>query len=352
MLYFIFVGDYALVEFFVKKYPATKRLTNKDGMTALQLAQKLKFNRIAQLIETGEATLESEEPQEPKLDEATLIGAVHYGRIEIIRKFIAQHYKSREEKRKLCEKLIKEAKKASAQEILNELERHYKELRTEVASNGKTGRQTGGNVYLSEHYKKILLGFLGSLNNLIAGSSVVLDPADPNTYTQFFGGLIENTAKRSEELQQVKTEKDISKLNEKDQQHSKERLEQIQQQLEELLEKMNEAEALILDTDKRLFEQQHLTALERKENIKGRKEFENQLAAYQSTMELFEREQEAVRNRQKAIEFFKSNNNLIMFYRVIESRLQSLFTSSLAAQGGYVMKTTGNTGPKNLPICK
>ncbi|CAF3833000.1 unnamed protein product [Adineta steineri] len=353
-------GDYAVVELFVLKYPATRKQMNKAGMTALQTAQKLKFNRIAQLIETGKGVPESENDEKtdgPLHDETTLIQAARNGHIKIIREFITQRYESKEEKKQLCSKLIQVARKASQYEVLDALEPYYKtELRTELASD----MHADGNIVLSERYKQILFGFLGSLNNLISGNSVLLDPADPNTYKEFFVGLTDNVAKRRKELEQIKTEQDVNKLIQQDELHTKEQLSKIQEQLEELLEGKDNLQARLLDTDDRLFKEQKLTASQRKEFLKEKELHEQQLATYECSIFLFQRQQEATLNRQKAIDFLKSNINLMMFYRTIENCLEALFHSCLAAQGGYVRveQTTKfgtaakivNTLQRNIPI--
>lgn len=307
-------------------------------MTALEIAQRLKFNRIVQLIETGKGLPESEKDsdaksQTPNHNEQTLTQAARNGHIKIVREFIAQRYQSKEVKRRLCEKLIQTAKKASQYEILDALEPYYKsELATELASD----MHPGSNIVLSERYKKILYGVLGSLNNLIAGNSVLLDPADPNTYTQLFAGLTKNIEERSKEIKQVKTEQDMKKFIQQDDSHTKELLNKIQEQLEELVESRDTLQARVLDTDERLFKEQKVTALQRKEFLKQKELHEQQLATYECSIFLFQRQQEATLNRQKAINFFKSNINLMMFYRTIENRLEALFHSCLAAQGGYV----------------
>ncbi|CAF4790312.1 unnamed protein product, partial [Rotaria socialis] len=77
--------DYAVVELFVTQYPATKQQTSKDGLTALKIAQKLKFPRIAQLIETGKSVPapndSSSESKEPVHSYEVLVEASRNGRI-------------------------------------------------------------------------------------------------------------------------------------------------------------------------------------------------------------------------------------------------------------------------------
>lgn len=347
MIFLSRIGDYTVVELFVTKYPATKQQVNKTGMTALQIAQKLKFNRIVQLIEKGKGGLESEadrtsKTDEPKYSEENLIQAAHNGHIKIIREFIAQRYESKEEKKSICQRMIQAAKKALQYEIIDVLEPYYKtELRTELASD----MHAGSNIVLTERYKKILFGVLGSLNNMIGESSVVLDPADPNTYTQLFTGLTQSISKRSKELEEVRNTKDVEKLVQQDQKDTNEQINKIHEKLEELLESRDDLQARVLDTDQRLFKEQKLTALQRKEFMKEKELHEQQLATYECSIFLFQRQQEAIANRQKALEFLKKNSNLILFYRTIENRLEALFHSYLAAQGGYVkIEQTTNYG--------
>lgn len=194
----------------------------------------------------------------------------------------------------------------------------------------------GSNIVLSERYKKILFGVLGSLNNVIAESFVVLDPADPDTYTQLFTGLTQNISKRSEELE---------KLVQQDQKDTNEQLNKIHEKLEELLQSRDDLQARVLDTDQQLFKEQKLTALQRKEFMKEKELHEQQLATCECSIFLFQRQQEAITNRRKALEFLQRNSNLILFYRTIENKLEALFHSYLAAQGGYVkIEQTTNYG--------
>ncbi|CAF2738176.1 unnamed protein product [Rotaria sp. Silwood2] len=335
-------GDYAMVELFVTKYPATKRQTNKAGLTALQIAQKLKFARIAELIETGKAVPQSskhpdENNNKPKYDYETLAQAACNGHVKIIQEFIDERYESKEEKRRLCYELIQVAKTAKQFQIVDILEPYYNtKLRTQLASD----MEIGSAVILGEHYKRILLGFLSALSGIIADSPVVLDPADPNTYRDLFSDLTANIAKRSQELQRVTSEQDVKKLINQDEANTKERLTKINEQLQQLLESRNSLEARIQDTDERLFKQQRLTALQRKELTKEKEVYAQQLATYECSIFLFQRQQEATLIRQKTINFIKANTNLIMFYRIIENQLDALFLSALAAQGGYLKTET------------
>ena len=191
---FIVLGDYRIVELFVMKYPATKRQTNKAGQTALQIAQKLNFTRIGDLIETGKAIPESlkdlkEITDKPKHDSKTLVEASRDGHLKTIQEFIAQRYESKEEKKRLCYDLIQVARKAKQFQIVDILEPYYHtKLRTELASD----MELGGNVALNEYNRRMLFGFLNGLSTVIANSPIVLDPADPKTYADLFSSLTAN----------------------------------------------------------------------------------------------------------------------------------------------------------------
>lgn len=359
------LGDYAVVELFVTKYPACKRHTNKAGLTALQIAQQLKFTRIAELIETGKTMSQSlndhsGEPEQPKHGFATLMQASRDGHIKTIQEFIDQRYESKEQKRQLCFELIQVAKQAKQRQISDLLEPYYKtKLKTELASDMELG---GIGFTLSEHHKRVLRGFLSGLSTLIADSPIVLDPTDPKTYVDLFSALTSNIAKRSQELQQVTNEHDVRKIIEQDEINTKQQLTKISEQLEQLLESRDSLQARIQDTDERLFKQQNLTAIQRKEFMKEKEIHKQQLAIYECSIFLFQRQQEATLTRQKTVDFIKGNANLIMFYRTIENRLEALFHSALAAQGGYLKKeTTAKFGmtspvftmwPTKLPIRK
>lgn len=350
-------GDYATVEYFVTKYPATKKQTNKAGSTALQIAQKLKFTRIVQLIETGKPVPESvkDEENKPKHDFETLAKACRDGPIKIIQEFIALRYDSKEEKRKICHRLIQIAEKAKQEQIAHTLQVYYNaKLKNELASD----MEQGGSVALSEHYKKVLLGFLSGLNSLIANSPDVLDPFDPQTHIDLFSCLTKNIEKRSLELRKVANEHDVQKLIEQDQANTTEQLTKINDQLEQLMESKNSLQTRMQDNEELLFEQKTITALQRKEIIKEKELHKQQLAAYECSIFLFQRQQEATLIRQNTINFIKANANLILFYRTVENRLQALFHSALAAQGGYLKTETTSkfvrrtTALNQIPISK
>ena len=347
-----------MVELFVTKYPVSKRQTNKAGLTASQIAQKLKFASIVELIETGEAVPLSTRKPEPKADGPkhnyeTLLQASRDGHIKIIKEFIYQCYDSTEQKRQLCNELILVAKQAKQWEIVDILETYYKTL---------SKIELHGSLTLNEHHQRILRGFLSSLSTVIADSPVVLDPIDPNTYEDFFSALTSSIAKRSQELGQVASEQDVKRLIEREDMSTKEQMIKISEQLEQLLESKDSLQARMQDTDERLFKQQNLTAIQRKAFAKEKEAHKQQLAIYECSLFLFQRQQEATLIRQKTIDFIKGNTNLIMFYRTIENRLEALFHSVLAAQGGYLKREAtakfGKTSqvsslwPTKIPIRK
>lgn len=353
---FINLGDYAIVALFVTKYPATKRQTNKAGLTALQIAQKLKFTQIAELIETGKASPESltdkdAKPDEPNHSYETLIEAARNGHAKIIKEFIEQRYESKEAKRRLCYELIQLAKKHRQFEILRLLEPYYNtKLKTELSSD----MEAGSAITLNEHYKKVLFGFLSGLSSIIADSTVVLDPTDPNTYRDLFSDLTSNITKRSQQLQQVNNEHDVKKLIEQDSINTQQQLAKINEQLEQLFENKESTQSRIEDTDERLFKLQDLTAKQRKQFIQDREADKKRLATYESSILLVQRQQEATLIKQNTMNFIKGNTNLSMFYKTIESRLDTLFISIAAAQGGYVKRETTavNSMAANIPFGK
>jgi DNA gyrase/topoisomerase IV subunit A len=296
-------------------------------------------------------TDEGPKADEPKHSYETLKDASRNGDLKIIREFIAQRYESKEEKRRLCDELIQIAKKAKQFEVLHILEPYYRELRTEHPST--TGPGSAG-IWLPEHYKKILLGFLKCLSGIIADSPVVLDPDDPNTYRDLFADLTSNVAKHSQQLQQVTNEQDVTRLIEQDSANTKQQSAEINKRIEELSDSNDSLQARIEDIDERLFNIQDLTAKQRKEFIQERESHKKQLAAYECSMLLLQRQQEAVLIRQNTMNFIKGNTNLAMFYRTVENRLNALFISILAAQGGYVKReaTAANMTSTTIPFSK
>lgn len=339
-------GNYSIVEFFVLNYAATRTQVNGAGLTALQIAEKLKYKRIAELIITGNyrpPAITDTEP--PKLSYEVLKNAAENGPIETIKEFIKEQYDSSDEKGEICLELIHIAKFHKQLEIVDLLEPYYKTLQ-----NKPSDRQYGDYVRLKHHYKNILLGFLSGLSNVIANSNVILDPVDPNTYVDLFSGLTSNLSKRSQELQQVSNEQDVKKLIEQDLQDTKQQLAKVNETLEQTLQEKDSLQARIEDIETRVFDGRSLTALQRKQYLKDKEYFTQKLAGVEASTELYRRQQDAIETRQKTIKFIKENPNLAMFYRTIETRLQALFTSILAVQGGYVKRETTSASIKSLTI--
>ena len=339
-----------MVNLFVTSYPATRKHTNKAGLTALQIAQKLKYERIAQLIETGKEVADSaddkQQPQGPKHTSGELLEAAKKGQVKVIREFRADRYDSVEVKRKLCYELIEVAKKAKQLEVIDILQPYYlNELRSAIPSD----IQVGGNVTLNERYKQILLGFLTGLSSVIAGCSVVLDPSDPDTYAQLFSGLTSNLVKHSKDLQQVSNEHDATKLCNQDLAEVSQQLDRITDELQKLTGTKDELLGRMREAEENLAKNSDLSALQRKALFDEKEANKRQLAVYECSMFLFQRQQEATLNRQNTLKFMKNDPNLFLFYRTIENRLQALFHSVLAAQGGQLtreMSTKYATGSK------
>jgi hypothetical protein len=348
-----------VVELFATTYPATKQQKTKSGLTALQIAQRQGFKRIAYLLEHNTAppdSLENEEAKDnrPKYTPEELIHAAKTGQMKMIIEFRDQQYESRDEKRTLCYQLIDFARKAKQQEVVGVLQPYYnKELNSEIPSD--IGH--GDVVRLNQHHKKILFGFLVGLSRIVTESPVVLDPADPKTYTDLFSSLTSNVQKRSQELSDVENTQDATRLSNKDMQHIDQKLVNIVGQLNDLSKERDLLVARIDENEQQLYKQEKLTAIQKKNMFDLREENKKQLAAYDCSIFLCQREQESVSNRRNTIDFIKGNSNMFIFYRTIENRLEALFHSVLAAQGGYLKtamkgKYSTPTPTDIIPFCK
>jgi hypothetical protein len=330
------VGDYAVVELFATKYPATKQQKNKAGLTALQIAEKLGFKRIAYVLETGKPAPDSIGDVEAKSDgpkhtKEALMHAAKNGQLKIIKEFIEDRYESRDDKRQLCYQLIDVAKKAKQHEVIGILQPYYHDkLKAELPSD----IESGGVVRLNQHYKDILLGFLTSLGKVIAESSVVLDPADPNTYKELFSNMTTNQKKHSQEIHEVDSEQDAKKLSDQDMRNINEKLTNINNELSKLNEEKVTLEKNMQDTAEKMRKQGEITALQRLELSKQQEEHKKQLAVYECSIFLYELQQEATLNRQKTVNFIQKNTNMYLFFRTVENNLQALFHGALAARSG------------------
>ncbi|CAF1542401.1 unnamed protein product, partial [Adineta steineri] len=335
-------GDFAIVEFLATKYPATKQKKNRAGATALQIAQKQGFKRIAQVLQLNEVSENSKSidlkiTTIPKHSRQVLVGACENGRAKIIQEFCMECYESREEKRQLCCELIEIAKTCNQGEIVDILQIHHDQnLKRDIPSNIQFDKI----VMLNDEYKAMLHGLLVGLNTVITGMFADLDPADPNTYVDLFSNLNLNVQKQSQELVNANTNDEIRKLIQKDLNYSNEKLTKIEKQLNELQKNNQMVIKIVEENDERLNNMPDLSAIERKKIFDEQEIQRNKLAMYECSMDLFLRERENLEKKQKTIKFIKDNSNLFLFYRTVENRLQALFTSVLAAQGGYLQSTT------------
>ena len=363
--YFLDLGDYAVVQFFATKYPATNQQKNKAGLTALQIAVKLGFKRIAYMLENGQPAPDSRgnddlQSSGPKHTNDVLIQAAKNGHLKIIKEFIADRYESRDEKRKLCYQLIDTARKGKQHEVVDTLQPYYdKELKRELPSD----IGVGSSVRLNDHYKKILFGFLTGLSRVIANSPVVLDPMDPGTYKNLFSNLTANQKKHSQEIHKVDSQRDAKKLSDDDMASINDKLSNISNELNSIREQKEILEKDMEETSEKLKAQAQITAIQKEELWKQQEEHKKQLAVYECSIFLFELQQEATLTRKKTVDFFRENTNLYLFFRTIENVLQALFHGSLAARSGMLtieQNTAYGTASKVvdlvpasvIPLCK
>jgi hypothetical protein len=352
---FSIVGDYAVVELFATKYPATKQQKNKAGLTALQIAEKQGFKRIAYVLETGNPAPESignsdSKSDGPKHTKEALIHAATNGHLKIIKEFIDDRYKSRDNKRQLCSQLIAAAKKANQHEVLGILQSYYdKQLQAELPSD----ISTGSGLKLSQHYQKILLGFLTGLSQAIAESPVLLDPADPNTYKDMFSNLNDNQKKCSQEIYKVNSQGDAMKLSDQDMAKINAKLTNIDSELSRLNEEKEILGKNMHDTSEKLKMQEKITAIQRQDLFKQQEEHKKQLAVYECSIFLYELQQEATLNRQNTVKFIRENTNMYLFFRTVENLLQALFHGALGARSGlFTMGKNSTVGTASKVVDK
>ena len=216
-------------------------------------------------------------------------------------------------------------------QVLDLLKPHYDhDLKPNLASDISIGDA----VTLNKPNRTILLGFLTGLGNVVTDCSVLLDPSDPNTYKNLFSGLGSKLIKRLKQLKKVQNEQDVKEVYQKDSTNMNERLEKIREKLQQLEEIREETILRIKERHQQLSEQKGSSALQRKALFEEKEEYEKQLIVYECSTFLYQREEEAILNRQKKLQFIHNDINLYLFYRTIENRLESLFHSVLAAQSG------------------
>jgi len=262
--------------------------------------------------------------------------------LKIIKEFIDDRYESKDDKRKLCFQLIDVAKKSKQHEVIGILQPYYdKQLNKELPSD----IEMGSGVRLSQHYKKILFGFLTSLGRVIAESSVVLDPADPNTYKDLVSNITANQKKHSQEIHKVDSERDVKKLSDQDMININEKLTNINNELSKINEEKETLEKNMQETAQKLRTQENITAIQRLDLSKQQEEHKKQLAVYECSIFLYELQQEATLNRQNTVKFIREDTNMYLFFRTIENLLQALFYGALTARSGlFTMEKNSKYG--------
>lgn len=235
----------------------------------------------------------------------------------------------------MCKSLIHIAKQYKQIEVFEILKAYNSEISRPEASDGTVGN----GLSLTEREKQILHGFLGSLSELIAGSSIPLDPDDPNTYREFFSGLSFNLQARSSEAQQANNDRDVHTLSQKDMANIEKKLQKIDNDMAKVYEEKLLLMKRIEEADEQL-KQQSLSARQLKEIFENQETFEKQLAGYECSMFLYQREQEAMLNRRNTLKFIKNDTNLYLFHIIIENYMQALFTGIFAAQSGLLTTET------------
>ncbi|CAF4741467.1 unnamed protein product [Rotaria socialis] len=273
----MFIGDFAVVELFATKYPVTKKQKNRTGLTALQIAQKEGFKRIAQILEFGDTShdfliTDEKISATSKHSYQVLETACRNGQAKIIKEFCQERYDSRDEKKSLCCKLIGIAKSYHQEEIADILQLHYdRQLKMDIPSDIELEKI----VTLDAKYKNILNGVLEGLHNTITGISADLDPADPGTFINLFSKLVTNLQQSAQELENADTKKNIRKLIRKDMSGTEEKLEAIDKRLNQVEEYNTMLKKSIQKTDKRLSSVTGLTAVPFGSILKPIKTFTN-----------------------------------------------------------------------------
>lgn len=354
------------MELFATKYPATKQQKNKAGLTALQIAEKQGFKRIAYVLQTGKPAPysmgdDASASTGPKHTKEALFYAAKNGHLKIIKEFIDDRYESRDEKRHLCFQLIDISKRFKQHEVSGILQPYFdKQLKAELPSD----INLDGGIRLSQYYQKILIGFLTSLGNIIAESPVVLDPSDPNTYNDLFINLSTHQKQRSEEIQRVESERDAKKLNEQDISNLNEKLSNIRNELEQVNQAKEQIEKIMEEISEKIKQKNELTAIQLQDLLKQQEEHKRQLAIYECSTHLCVSKQDATLNRQNVLNFFRkqNNTNMFLFFRTIENILQALFNGILAARSNllttekptfaFVSKIMDKMPISVLPFCK
>ena len=328
-------GNYAIIEYFIGEYPATKQLRNKQGFDALAIVKRKRFNEIVQLFDPGNpdflVTKKSKKITKPKYTNERLDRAVRKSEIPVIQEFIDQEYQSLETKKEQCKRMMDIANEEKNYQILAMLQTHYAELTQELTSKQTADRLIG----LGEIQREIFYGFMSSLTDLITGGYVKLDPADPKTYDELLSSMISRDEKRSEIIRSIRSSEDSEQLCEQELNKMQEKIENLNKNLDQMkLEKQKSTEK-IHDLEKQLNDK-NVSAIQKKEYFNDKKAIENALNALESSIQLSRHAHETAQNKRKLLDYIKTNPKLFVFYTTIENRLQSLFNGVLAAQSGLI----------------
>lgn len=323
-------GDYAAVEYFIREHGATKQLKNKQGLDALAIAKRKHFNEIVQLLDPGNTEFKVTKKSKilkAKYTNERLDLAVKNGESNIIQEFIDQEYQSLKDKTEQCARMMQIAKQEKQFEILSMLQPHYAELTQELTSNQAAGRL----VNLGEAQLTIFYGFMNNLSNLITGSHVTLDPANPQTYRDLFSHMMSTDEKRSQVINSIKSPQDCEQLCEQELNDMQEKIENLNKTIGQMkLEKQKLTEQI--HTFEKQLNDENVSAIDKKQYFKDKQTIEDALNALESSVQLSRQAHETAQNKKKLLDYIKTTLNLFVFYTTIEHRLQSLFIGVLAAQ--------------------
>ncbi|CAF1144913.1 unnamed protein product [Rotaria magnacalcarata] len=331
-------GDLPVVKYFVENRPATKELKNKAGQNALAIAKSCRYNRIVQLLDPGNPDYpvkddeEDEKLAQPKYNLEQLIRAVENGQVSIVKEFIDQRYPKMAMKIDHCGQMIEAAKRKDQQEVLVHLRAHYASITAEI--------NPANVLTVTEQQKLVLDGFLGYLSDLIAGSDVKLNPADPKAYQQLYKNLHLNSTERIAQLNSVHDDNDIKQIHEKDMNDIKNKLDSLQTKLQQMEENRIDVTKAIENSEEKL--QQAKTAIEKRDFSKEIQDMRSHMTVLASEVILCKAAREATVKKKEILEAIQNDLNLIHFYNTIETQLQSLFTAVSAAQSGMIKAELGS----------
>lgn len=269
-----------------------------------------------------------------------------------MREFRDEQYESKDEKRRLGYELLQLAREKHHFQIIDILEPYCNiDLKPDIPSDAAIGDA----VTLNKPNKKLLLGFVTGLGSVIADSSVTLDPTDPDTHKRLFSSLTAKLEKRLKQIKQTMIKQDAERMHQEDSADMTQQLSQMENKLTELDETKKGTIISIQERERKISEV-GLSALQRKALLEEKEEYTKHLIAYDCSIELCQRQQEMISNRQKKLQSMQDDTNSYLFYRTIENRLQSLFHKVMAAQSGASQTVTESattvSTSKLLGFCK